>query len=116
MTTPDPGRETKLVPIGGRNIVVRELTDAQMALLMRESDILKRKDIDTERKLKTVSLMFKVLQSAVVQEEDREFVDEQIAIGDLGLREMMDFILVFTEDEADEKPKVRRARTPAKRS
>lgn len=118
MTNPDPGRETKLVPVAGKNIVVRELMDAQMALLMRESDILKRNDVEMARKHKSVALMFKVLQSAVVQEEDREYVDELIAGGELGLRDLMSFITVFADEDAedDSKPKVRRGRAPAKRS
>jgi len=51
-----------------------------------------------------------------VQPEDKEFLEDLMAEGTLGLRDLMDFISAFNEDQPDEKPKVRRGRPAIKRS
>jgi len=116
MTAPDPGRETRIVQVRDRNIVIRQLIDAQMMLMAREAKMLQRDDVPTDRKVDGVDRMFRILESAVVQPEDREFLEELIITGDLDLRELMSFISVFKDDDEDEKPKVRRGRPPTKRS
>ncbi len=115
MTSPDPGRETRLVPVQGRNIVVRQLVDAQMMLLNRGARLLQRDDLDRDAKMATVDRMFTILESVVVQPEDREFLEDLMAEGKLNLRHLMDFVSVFNEDEPEEKPKVRRGRPAIKR-
>lgn len=114
MTQPDPGTETRLVTLKERTLVIKRLTDAQYALLARESQILQRDGIDNARKVKGAARMFDVLESMVVQEDDRDFLTDQIAAGDVTLGDLMDFVTTFTE--AEEKPKVRRGRPPLKRS
>jgi hypothetical protein len=116
MTTPDPGRKTRIVKVRDRNIVIRQLVDAQMMLMAREARVLQRDDMSTDRKIDGVDRMFRILQSAVVQPEDREFLDELIIIGDLDIKELMSFITVFNELDEDDKPRVRRGRPPVKRS
>lgn len=115
MTIPDPGRETQLIEVRGRNLVVRQLIDTQMMLLAREAKILQRDDIDNSRKMDSVDRMFRILESAIVQPEDRDFLDELIVTGDLDLEELLTFVTVFNKNQ-DEKPKVRRGRPPTKRS
>lgn len=112
MTNPDPGRETRIVSVRDHNIVVRQLVDAQMMLLAREAKTLRRDDIDASRKMDSIDRVFRILESAVVQEEDRGFLDELIVSGDLDLKELLSFISVFNAEE-DAKPKVRRGRPPA---
>lgn len=114
MTSPDPGRETQVVPVRDRSIVVRKLADTQMLLLAREAKVLQRDDASTDRKLEGVDRMFRILESAIVQPADREYLEELMTIGDLDLRELLTFVTAF-QDEDDDKPKVRRGRTPAKR-
>lgn len=116
MTNADPGLETRIVPVQGRSIVIRQLIDAQMMLLNRGARLLQRDDLDKESKLATVDRMFTILESVVVQPEDREFLEDLMAEGKLSLRDMMSFISAFNEDQEEEKPKVRRGRPPAKRS
>lgn len=116
MTNADPGLETRIVPVHGRSIVIRQLIDAQMMLLNRGARLLQRADLDKENKLATVDRMFTILESVVVQPEDREFLEDLMAEGKLSLRDMMSFISAFNEDQEEEKPKVRRGRPPAKRS
>lgn len=114
MTSPDTGRETQIVLVRDRNIVVRKLIDTQMLLLAREAKILQRDDIEMNRKLSGIDRMFRILESAIVQAEDREFLEELMLQGELDLRELLSFVTAFNEDEPA-KPKVRRGRTPVKR-
>jgi hypothetical protein len=116
MTSPDPGRETRIVPVQGRNIVIRQLIDAQMMLLNRGARLLQRDDVDKASKLATVDRMFTILESVVVQPEDKEFLEDLMAEGKLSLSDLMSFISAFNEDQPDEKPKVRRGRPAIKRS
>jgi hypothetical protein len=118
MTTSDPGRSTRIVPVHGRNIVIRQLVDTQLMLLNRSARILQRTDVDAETKGTTVDRMFMILENQVVQPEDREFLEDLMAEGKLDLRELLSFVSIFNEDsdDVDTKLKVRRARTPAKRS
>jgi hypothetical protein len=107
----DPGKETRLVDVRGRNIVVRQLNDAQLLLLGREARLAGREDTDNARRLSGVARIFDILESAVVQEEDREYLMDLTVQGDLQLKDMLDFISVFGEPE--QKPRVRRGRRPA---
>lgn len=100
----------------GRSIVIRQLIDAQMMLLNRGARLLQRADLDKDSKLATVDRMFTILESVVVQPEDREFLEDLMAEGKLSLRDMLSFISAFDEDQEEEKPRVRRGRPPAKRS
>lgn len=115
MTAPDPGRQTQVVLVRDRNVVVRKLIDTQMLLLAREAKILQRDDVSVDRKMEGIDRMFRILESAVVQPSDREFLEELMLAGELDLRELLTFVTVFGADEVEDKPKVRRGRAPIKR-
>jgi len=112
MTTPDPGKETRIVDFRGRQLVLRQLNGAQVALMAREARILQR-DGDGARKIDGVARMFNILESMVVQDEDREFLEDLIESGEVDLTELAEFIKAFKPE--DEKPKVRRGRPPRAR-
>jgi hypothetical protein len=112
---PDPGKETAIVDVRGRNVVVRQLTDAQLLLLAREARLAQQPDTDAQRRLNAASRIFNILETAIVQEEDREYIMDLTVEGTLTLSDLTAFISVFG-DEEDEKPKVRRGRAPSKRS
>ena len=113
MTTPeDPGNETRIVEVKGRNIVVRQLNDAQLLLMGREARLAGREDTDPGRRLAGVGRIFDILESAVVQEEDREYLLDLTVAGNLRLSDLMTFITAFSDEP---KPKVRRGRVAAKR-
>lgn len=116
MTNPDPGLDTRIVPVHGRNIVVRQLIDTQMMLLNRGARLLQRSDLDRENKMATVERMFNILESVVVQPEDREYLENLMAEGKVAIKDMVGFISAFSQDQEEEKPKVRRGRPPVKRS
>lgn len=103
----DIGVETRLVPIGDRQIVVRQLVDAQYVLLGREAKVVGDAKSDGERKMKAVSRIMDLLESAVVQEDDREYLIELNIKGELTLAMLLSFVTIFSQDE---KPAVRRGR------
>jgi hypothetical protein len=118
MTDQDPGRETRVVHVRDRAIVVAQLIDTQLMLLLRCSKILQRDDVDVSTKLDHLDRMFRILQKSIVQAADREFLEELMEEGALDLRELMSFVTIFQRGEDVEAvaPKVRRARTTAKRA
>lgn len=114
MTSPnDSGNDTRVVEVRGRSIVVRDLKDAQFMLMAREARLAQKEDIDPQRRMSSVARIFDILESAIVQEVDREYVLDLAVKGELSLGDMIGFINAFDRD--DEKPKVRRGR-PAKRA
>lgn len=112
-TSPDTGRETRIVEVKGRTIVVRKLKDTQILFLNREAILLGRGGLPEERVKAGMRRVLDVLESQVVQEVDREYLLDLVALGDLELKDLMGFIQAFRDDDAEpEKPKVRRGRRP----
>lgn len=115
MTEPtNSGRETRIVPVNGRSIVIRQLVDTQLVHLMRHSRILQKDDVAIPQKLDSVERMFAILKTMVVQPSDRDYLTELEEAGEIELKDLMAFITAF-ENAEPEKPKVRRGRPPAKR-
>lgn len=113
MTAPeDPGKDTRIVDVRGRNVVVRQLTDAQLVLLAREARLSAKDDTDPNRRMAGVGRIFDILESQIIQEEDREYLMDLTVSGQLELKDMMGFISAFGEPEA--KPRVRRGRYASK--
>lgn len=110
MTKEDPGRETRIVPIKGRQVVVRQLRDAQMLLLMREAQLVQREDVENSRKLVAIGRLMDVLESAIVQQEDRDYLTNLNVAGDLELGDLFGVIKAFAEEKEPAKPVVRRGR------
>lgn len=115
MTEPIKERETRIVPINGRSIVIRQLRDTQLVHLMRHSRILQKDDVPIPAKLDSVERMFTILKSMVVQPSDDVYLTELEEAGEIELKDLMGFITAFDGPEQPEKPKVRRGRPPAKR-
>lgn len=112
-TSPDTGRETRVVDVKGRPIVVRQLKDTQVLFLNREAILLSQGGLADERIRAGMRRVLDVLESQVVQAIDREYLLDLVALGDLELHDLMGFIKAFKEDEPEpEKPKVRRGRRP----
>lgn len=115
MTTPDPGRETQIIDVHGRSIVVKKLGDTQIMLLAREAKVLQRDDIGSDRKLDGIDRMFSILESVVVQPTDKEYVQQLMTLGELDLSELISFVTAFETKDGEKPARVRRGRTPAKR-
>lgn len=110
MTEKDPGRDTRLLEIKGRQVVVRQLKDAQMLLLIREAQMMQREDVDNTRKLVGIGRMMDVLESAIVQDSDRDYLMQLNVHGDLELSDLMGVVTAFREDQEPAKVAVRRGR------
>lgn len=104
----DPGVETRIVDIKGRQVVVRQLTDMQMMLMVREMKVAQDPESTNMRKLHGIASCYDILESAIVQEEDRQFLVEQVKSRQVELKDMME---IFSAFQAPEKPAVRRGRT-----
>lgn len=114
MTSPDSGAETRVVDVRGRNIVVRELLDAQLLLLAREARLAQNPDTEPQRRLAAVGRIFDMLESAVVQESDRDYLLDLVVQRNLALSDMTSFVSAFG-DTQEQKPRVRRGRASTKR-
>jgi hypothetical protein len=106
----DTGRVTRLVEMGGRHIVVRQLKDTQVMLMAKEAQLITRKDIPNQRKLVGVTRLMEILESAIVQESDRDFVTDLNVQGKLELSDLLTVLTSFSDEKTDEKPVVRRGR------
>jgi len=112
MTEPvtEAGPQTLPVPIKGRDILVRQLTDSQMIHMLRHSKILQADGVDRATKLESAERLFRILHTVVVQQEDKDYLDEQEESGQVELKDLMPFVTAFSAEP--EKPKARRGRPP----
>lgn len=106
MVAADPGRETRIVEIKERQVVVRQLTDAQFLMLGREARMLQSASVDGQRKIQSAGRILDILESAVVQQEDRDWLMDLVTVGDLELSDMSNVVKAFMEP--DKKAAVRR--------
>ncbi len=112
--TPDAGRATRIVAIGARTIVVREMTDLQMMHMARYARILQREDVDILEKLDASALMLRILHACVANETDRQILLDAEEAGEVTLSDLVSF--VKAPEVEDAKPAVRRTRVPARRT
>lgn len=108
--TEDAGRETRLIEIKGRQVVVRKLQDVQILFLTREAQILTRPGVPKERLLLGATRLMDILESAIVQDSDREYVTDLAIRGDLELSDLFEVLAAFRDQKAEAKPAVRRGR------
>jgi hypothetical protein len=101
------------VDVKGRDVAVQRLNDAQLLLLAREARLAQRDSTERQRRLEAIGRIFDLLESAVIEDADREYLMDLTVKGKLDLGDLTGFISTFTqEDEEEEKPKVRRGRPP----
>jgi len=109
MTQPTNGGRT--VPVGGRDIHIKNLTDLQMLHLLRHAKILEKDGIDKEQKLDSAERMFTILNTIVTDPDDQAYLTKMEEEGKVELKDLLVFIN-GQEDSEPEKPKVRRGRPP----
>lgn len=113
---PDPGKETRIVDVRGKSIVVKMLEDAQYLILAREAREARKPDIEPERRLVAISRIFDILETAIVQPDDQEYCVDLAVKGKLTLTDLLGFINAFADEDEVAKPRVRRGRPPTKRA
>lgn len=89
MTDPTPevvevtDAPVSVITINGREIVIKSPNESQILQVIHEASIFQDESgrISQDRKFKSLDRFFRVLVSMVVKEEDREFVEDEIADG-----------------------------------
>lgn len=114
---PVPERQTTVVQLGGRDITLRQFNETQFLQLQHEALFLQRSDdmnVPFDRVSKSISRIFRALRAAVPNEDEREFLDDLMAEGELELRELLRAVLVFNRETliAEKPTTVRRGRPP----
>lgn len=115
--TADPGKETRLVSIKGKSIVIKKLTDAQLIIMGRDIARIEDDKLDPAAKLVAAGYIMDMFESAIVQGDDRDYVKGLARQGEIDLPDFLSFLSSFqATDEATPvaKPVVRRGRTPRK--
>lgn len=109
----DPGKETRLVDVKGRSIVVKKLTDAQMIIMARDASVIDSDTATGEEKLQAAGFILDMFETAIVQADDRAYALQLARLGQLELTDFMGFLSAFQDDmepAAPAKPVVRRGR------
>lgn len=110
-------RPTKMIPIGGVEVLVRQLSEMQMIQLAHEIQLFSNKKIPLDRKFKGLSRVYSIIASIVVEEDDRDTIEDLIADGKLDANELVTVIyeLGVHQSEGPSQPKVRRGRASQRR-
>lgn len=109
MTNPDTPPETRNVDVKGRPVTIKQFTDAQVFLLSREARLASRSGTEGPRKVDAVARVFDILESVLVNDEDREYLMDLTVKGELELKDFLAFI-GDGDEEQEQKPAVRRGR------
>src|SRR5262245_17326281 len=113
-----PDEEQIVVPmdVNGRDVLFRSLSSVQYMQLQHEGFLLEKDTTDMNRKRKSLDRVFRTMRSAIVNDDDKEYIEDLIADGKISLRELVRKILQVYKSTKDEPtPAVRRARTPRRR-
>lgn len=93
--------EIRPVDVKGRKINVRRLRDAQLLLLLRDAENMRREDVSLERKLKSGGYIMDIFESAIVEDADKDYVLRLVRQGDLEILDLTGMLSTFAEDEQD---------------
>ena len=116
--------ETRTVTILDREINVVKFNETQFMLVGREIQRVQRlirdetvAKEDVKSILSSMARVLNMLESRVVDPEDRDFLVEKMSEGELSIFDVMPIISAFRDDEDDApvKPKVHRASTARRR-
>jgi hypothetical protein len=110
--------KTATVTILDRPIEVREYKDSQIMLLVSEANTIKRTGADPTRRMQGVDRVMRLLESAVVSEEDRDWLVEQNIAGNISMGDLTGFLRAFNSDDEETvvpNRAVRRGRPPKQR-
>jgi hypothetical protein len=102
-----------IVTIKDRQVPIKKLNETQRMLLLREARVLsKARDgsLETERVLRGIAFMLDIVESSIVDADDREWLMNLAGSGEIDFGEMLKISTAFEEQpEPDAKP-VRRSR------
>src|SRR5678810_420581 len=96
--------------IAGREISVKKLNEAQVMLIMREGQVLRSDKTDTERRMKGIATILNIVESAIEDVEDLEYVLHQTEIGKVEFQDLLKLVVPESDETAAPRT-VRRAAT-----
>jgi hypothetical protein len=108
MTTQDGQRDTVLLPLGERQVVLRKPTEGQMLVLTRLPRM-----IDTGRFGEAVTRFGDILEHLIVQEDDLKYAYDGLVDETIEPDDYLKLLLDVIEHWKDEKPA---GETPRKRA
>lgn len=104
--------------VHGREIRVRQLGEVQFALMMREVKVLQRffETVDKveftaelrDRMISATARIFDLLESVVVEQDDRDFLMDQVTANNLTLKDLIGVVAIFESAPVQKPVAVRR--------
>jgi hypothetical protein len=113
----DDGPQTRLIDFKGHRILIKKLVDGQFVQMNHEVNVMTSNNADTDRKMKAMDRVHRIMLSVVLNPEDKETIEELMADGEIQLKDLADFVSAFKDEEEDQpKPKVVRRGRPVRRN
>jgi hypothetical protein len=107
-----------IVTIKDRQVPIKKLNETQRMLLLREARVLskaKNGGLEMDRMLRSIAFMLDIVESSIVDAEDREWLMNLAGSGDIDFGEMLAISTAF-EGQPEPAPKpVRRTRAAVTR-
>jgi hypothetical protein len=91
--------DAEVISIHGRDVEVKQLNETQKMLVVRQAQILRSPRQGTDAKFQAVDTVFKIIESAIVDDEDREYFMDLAATGQLEFGEMLTIAASFEDTE-----------------
>ena len=108
----DPGKDTRVVDVNGRSVVVKAPNDAQIMLMSQQGNVVANDRAKPADRMAAAGTLMNILSALIVQDDDRDYVKDEIIAGKLDMAGMTPFITAF-QDKA-KPPAVRRGRAAAR--
>lgn len=107
-----PEAVTKVIKLGDREVLCRMLTEAQFMQLAYETKLMTNNSISTDRKVKTLERIFRVMRSVVATEEDKEYLEDLVAEGVVDMYDLLHVIEELNKEYPDKKQLAKVSRGP----
>lgn len=86
-----------LVTIKDRDVPIKKLNETQMMLLVREARVLRSEHQPMERKLRSIAFMLDIVESALVNPDDQEWLMGLAGTGQIEFGEMLKIATPFEQ-------------------
>jgi hypothetical protein len=85
--------------LGGQEIAIRKLNDTQMALAVREVQVLKSDRPDNNRRMSAIATLVNIIEKNVADEDRETFLDVMMS-GDVPMKDVIALVAPENEDAA----------------
>lgn len=105
--------EILIATINGREVKVQKPELGQLALVQHQARVLQKDNVTKEQGERALSLVYRVVRTAIVGQEDLDFIEDEIADRALTIQDALRAIVSAAEEQAEAeeaKPVVRRGR------